>query len=95
MCEVAPGMYSAQLTKSVRERIWQVVERWHPLGADRSAVMVWPDNNEPGGQGILTIGTTRYEVVPWQGAAFVRRDLTDAESRSLTIEDDQNDPVPF
>lgn len=91
MCEIAPGVYTGELSKRVRERVWAVIERWHPLGADRSAVMVWPDKEAVGGQAIVTLGQARYDVVEWEGTTLVRRDLTKAERGSLKTVDD----IPF
>ena len=91
MCEIAPGVYTGELSKRAREQVWNVIERWHPLGADRSAVMVWPDKASPGGQAIQMLGDTRYDPVEWQGTVLVRRDLTKEERSSLkTVED-----IPF
>ena len=83
LCEIAPGVYAGALTKRVREQVWHVVERWHPLGADRSAVMVWLDKSAAGGQAIRVLGESRHDFVEWQGAAFVRRDLTAKEKTCI------------
>ncbi len=94
MCEVAAGVYTGRINAGVRDRIWKVIERWHPLGSDRSAIMVWADPKSPSGQQIRTLGTTPYEAIAWGGAVFVRRDSTEAEKRSLKTENVEEE-APF
>jgi CRISPR-associated protein Cas2 len=59
MPEPAPGVYTAaHLSKGVRERIWAVLSDWHhATGATGSVIMLWRDAGEPGGLGVLTLGT--------------------------------------
>ena len=91
-CELSPGVYVAgQMSKGVRERLWHILGRWFPLGADYSIILTWPDKKSPGGIQILTLGLPPYEVVQLQGLAVVRTPLTQAEEDSLITEED----VPF
>lgn len=59
MPEPAPGVYTAaDLSKSVRERIWAVLSDWHlATGSTGSVVMLWRDSMETGGLGVMTLGT--------------------------------------
>lgn len=52
-------MYTAaDLSKGVRGRIWAVLSDWHhTTGATGSVIMLWRDAGEPGGLGVLTLGT--------------------------------------
>jgi CRISPR-associated protein Cas2 len=58
MPEPAPGVYvSGELSKAVRERAWAVLSDWHAATARGSVVLLWKDNDQPGGIGLLTLGT--------------------------------------
>lgn len=69
MPEPAPGVYTAaELSKAVRERIWTVLSNWHQAkGETGSVVMVWRDAAEPGGLGILTLGTPPRRLADLDG----------------------------
>ena len=90
MCVVGPGLYvSANMSKRVREQVWRLMERWHPLGSEVSILMVWSDRKEASGLGLAALGSPPYDAVSLQSLAVVRRDSTGAELRSLTTEDEK------
>ena len=92
-CEVAPGVYVApKMNRAVRERVWHVMGRWFPLGANFSILMTWPNKAAPGGLSILTLGTPAYDVVDHYDCSIVRTDLDGDEKCSLKIEDEN---IPF
>lgn len=71
--EPAPGVYTAaDLSRSVRERIWAVVSEWHAATGEGSVVMIWRDNRAPGGLGLSTLGTPPREVVDLDGVLVSR-----------------------
>ncbi|MFW6085776.1 MAG: type I-E CRISPR-associated endoribonuclease Cas2e [Myxococcota bacterium] len=76
MCEIAPGVYTApRMNKAVRERVWTVLDSWFGHGSDMAIVMTWPDRQSPGGQGVLTLGVPRKEIVDYEGVFLTRRTL--------------------
>ena len=78
MCEVAPGVYVApRMNAGVRERVWRVMQRWHPLGSDRSVLMTWPDPSKPGGQAFEVLGAPRVELFEWDGVYLSKRPSPD------------------
>jgi CRISPR-associated protein Cas2 len=81
MLEVAPGVYTApRLSRSVRERIWNVLNDWH-LDGKGAVVMTWPDKASPGGQAIATIGTPPVTIVEVDGMFLAYRPQTECELR--------------
>ncbi|MBD3277152.1 MAG: type I-E CRISPR-associated endoribonuclease Cas2 [Candidatus Aegiribacteria sp.] len=68
--EIGPGIYtSPNLTKGVRERIWRVCNDWFVEihGMESSIIMTWRDKNEPGGQGIRSIGAPQRVIIDHEG----------------------------
>ena len=52
MPEPAPGVYtSGELSKSVRERIWAMMQDWYGATHEGSIVLIWRDDKAPGGLG--------------------------------------------
>lgn len=73
MCEVAPGVFtSPNMSDGVRQRVWTVLGEWFPYAPGGSIVMTWPSKQEPGGQGLRTLGLPRRELVAHDGLVFVR-----------------------
>ncbi|HGG56738.1 MAG TPA: type I-E CRISPR-associated endoribonuclease Cas2 [Nannocystis exedens] len=74
MCEVAPGVFtSPNMSRGVRTRVWGVLDDWFSfVRGGGSIVMTWPSKHEPGGQGLLTLGLPRRELVAHDGMVFVR-----------------------
>jgi CRISPR-associated protein Cas2 len=74
MLELAPGVYSApRLSPAVRERIWRVLEDWFSAETEASVVMVFADNQMPGGQNVRVLGLPPVELVELDGLIITRR----------------------
>ena len=74
MLEIAPGVYTApRMSVRVRERVWDVVERWWMERPQGSVVMTWVDRTRVGGQGVLTLGEPPVELHDHDGLFLVRR----------------------
>jgi CRISPR-associated protein Cas2 len=89
MLELAPGVYtSPDLSRSVRERIWNVCCEWAETLPDEAGVlMTWRDKEMPGGQGVLVLGWPRKELVEIDGMWLDRTDrMRLAGDSSLTTE---------
>ena len=68
MLELAPGVYTApRISPAVRDRIWRVVEEWFPDEIDASIIMLWEDNNLPGGQAVRILGSPPIRLVEIDG----------------------------
>ena len=75
MLELAPGVYTGpRLSRGVRERVWDVLSAWHAELGRGAIVMTWRDPGAPGGQGVLTLGEPRRELVDVDGVLLVRRE---------------------
>ena len=72
MLEIAPGIYTApQMTKGVRERVWNVISEWFEDLGGSSIVMTWQDSSQPGGQGIFSLGCPSKTMVEYDGVHLV------------------------
>lgn len=68
MPEPAPGTYTAgDLSKAIRERIWIVLSDWHAATASGSIVMIWRDDQSPGGLGLQMLGTAPRSLADLDG----------------------------
>lgn len=78
MLQITPGVYSApRLSRSVRERIWTVLNDWYSDFDDTGVIiMTWPDKSCPGGQAILTLGTPTVRIVEVDGMFLAYRPYT-------------------
>ena len=86
MLEIAAGVYTApNLTPAVRDRIWDVLEKWAVGTRDDSVVMTWPAAQAPGGQVLRVLGERPVELCSTSSVVLARRPLTDAEARSLDM----------
>ena len=73
MCEIAPGVFtSPNMNDGVRRRVWAVLCEWFAHVQGGSVVMTWPSKHEPGGQGLLTLGLPKRELVAHDGMVLVR-----------------------
>lgn len=73
MCEVAPGVFtSPNMNEAVRRRVWGVLSDWFMHFEGGSVVMTWPSKHEPGGQGLLTLGLPKRELVAHDELVLVR-----------------------
>src|SRR5262245_25011878 len=77
MCEVAPGTYTApRMSPAVRDRVWDVMERWFHADEDASILMTWPDSKLVSGQALRVLGVPRTDLVEVDGIILARRHLT-------------------
>lgn len=68
MPEPAPGTYTAgNLSKAVRERIWAVLSDWHAATAAGSIIMIWREDQSPGGLGLQMLGTAPRSLADLDG----------------------------
>lgn len=75
MLEIAPGVYtSPRLSMGVRDRVWDVMERWFDALGGGSIVMTWRDVQAPGGQGIRVLGLPPRRLEEVDGALLVWRE---------------------
>lgn len=73
MLEIAPGVYtSPQMTHGIRERIWDVLTRWHNELNNGAIVMTWRDPSAVGQQSIRTLGESPKDIVDADGVFLVR-----------------------
>ena len=73
MLEIAPGVYtSPQMTRGIRERIWDVLSRWYYELGQGSIVMTWRDPAAVGEQRIRTLGEGPKEIVDADGVYLVK-----------------------
>ncbi|GEQ98237.1 type I-E CRISPR-associated endoribonuclease Cas2 [Iodidimonas gelatinilytica] len=78
MLEVATGVYTGpHISKAVRERVWAVLTDWHNSLGRGAIIMTWRDPNEPGGQGLRSLGEPSRTLVETDGALLVKRDIKD------------------
>ncbi len=74
MLEVAPGVYvSPRMNSGVRLRVWRVCEEWSEvLPEDGGVLMTWRDSKSPSGQGLITVGFPKAEIVEHDGSWLAR-----------------------
>ncbi len=78
MLEIAPGTYlSPNLTRSVAQRIWDVLEGWGELLPENGGVlMLWNNRVAPSGIEIKTLGWGKKEMFDYEGVWFSIDKLT-------------------
>lgn len=78
MLEVAPGVYVApQMTKAVRDRVWQVLLEWAALVPNDGGVLqLWRDESAPSGLAVRMLGWSRKEIIDHEGLWLTVGDLT-------------------
>ena len=75
MLEIAPGVFTAPgMTKSVRERVWNVLNDWFTALDGGSIVMTWREPKAPGGQGVRVLGLPRRDLREVDGMLLLRRE---------------------
>ncbi len=73
MLEIAPGVYTApNMTAGIRERVWDVLERWYYELGQGSIVMTWQDSTAVGEQQVLSLGEPPKELVDADGVYLVK-----------------------
>lgn len=74
MLEISPNVFaSPRMNPGVRQRVWDVLSRWHAHERQGSLVMVWRDLNAVGGIGIANLGDAPRQLVEADGMWLVRR----------------------
>lgn len=78
MLEISAGVYvSPELSPSVRERIWAVLEAWYQIGSDESVVMVWRTPTSPSHIDCQILGAPPVEIVKVNGIHLSRRSVVE------------------
>ena len=73
MLEIAPGVYtSPAMTSGIRDRIWEVLARWHEELGRGTIVMTWRDPAAVGEQRVKTLGEPPKELVDADGVYLVK-----------------------
>ena len=73
MLEIAPGVYtSPDMTRRIRDRIWEVLTDWHSQLGQGSIVMTWRNPSAVSGQEIRTLGDAPKEIVDADGIYLVK-----------------------
>ena len=73
MLEIAPGVYTApMMTAGIRDRIWDVLIRWHSELGQGSIVMTWREPTAIGEQSIRTLGEAPKSIVDADGVYLVK-----------------------
>ena len=73
MLEIAPGVYtSPQMTRGIRERIWDVLTKWYYELGQGAIVMTWRDTAAVGEQRIQTLGEAPRDIVDADGVYLVK-----------------------
>ena len=73
MLEIAPGVYTApMMTHGIRDRVWEVLSRWHSELGQGSIVMTWRDPAAVGEQRIRTLGEAPKSIVDADGVYLVK-----------------------
>ena len=73
MLEIAPGVYtSPEMTGGIRDRIWEVLTRWHSELGSGSVVMTWREPTAPGQQSIRSLGEPPKDIVDADGVYLVK-----------------------
>ena len=87
MLEIAPGVYTApRMTKSVRDRVWTVVNDWWRDLPGGSVVMTWHDTSQVGGQGVETLGVPPIALYDLNGLILSRHPPESPNGSSLKSE---------
>ena len=73
MLEIAPGVYTSPgMTAGIRDRIWDVLTRWHGELGNGTIVMTWRDPTAVGEQSIRTLGEPPKAIADADGVYLVK-----------------------
>ena len=73
MLEITAGVYtSPSMTAGVRNRIWDVLSRWHSTLGNGTIVMTWRDPGAVGKQSIRILGEPSKEITDADGVYLVK-----------------------
>ena len=82
LLEVRAGVYVGNVSRRVREMIWDTVIKGIEEG---NAVMAWSTNTESGFD-FLTLGSNRREPVEWMGSSWCRFCRNQTEDTEMDLE---------
>ena len=73
MLEIAPGVYtSPDMTRGIRKRVWEVLDRWYKEMQQGLIVMTWRESSAVGGQRIQMLEEPPKEIVDADGIYLVK-----------------------
>lgn len=73
MLEASTSIYvSAQLNREARNRLWDVISRWHQALNRGSVVMLWRDPNASGDIGVKSLGDIPRDLCEVDGILLTR-----------------------
>ena len=76
MLEIAPGVYLApELSAGVRERVWNVVNKWYAHLGSGSITLIFVDSSATGGLRIDHLGEPPKEIWDADGLLLVRKEI--------------------
>ena len=73
MLEASTSIYiSAQLNREARNRLWDVIERWHRALNRGSILMIWRDGNAVANIGLKSVGDIPRDLYEADGILLTR-----------------------
>jgi len=73
MLEASTSIYvSAQLNKEARDRLWDVMSRWHQALQRGCIIMIWRDRDAFADVGMRTLGETPRDIREIDGILLTR-----------------------
>jgi CRISPR-associated protein Cas2 len=73
MLEVSTSVYaSSQLNREARERLWEVMSKWHRALGKGAITMIWRDSQAFGGIGVRTLGDAPRDLCEIDGILLTR-----------------------
>jgi CRISPR-associated protein Cas2 len=74
MREIGAGVYvSAELSRGVRERLWEVLSGWWEAVPGGSVLLVWRDETAAGRLGLRSLGLPARQFADLDGVLLVVR----------------------
>lgn len=82
MLEIAPGVYvSPNMSRAVRERVWDVMLEWASLlPEDGGVLMTYPDKASPGRQALYFVGFPKMDLVDVDGVWLARKPIPEKDT---------------
>lgn len=78
MPEIAPGVYvSPSLSQGIRQRIWDVMDRWWAEAPGGSILLSYASRTEPGGLAIKCFGLPPVQLAVLDGVRVTRAERSD------------------
>lgn len=73
MPEVSTSVYvSSQLNREARNRLWDVIDRWHKALQRGSVIMIWRDGRLSGDMGVKIVGNAPRDLYDADGILLTR-----------------------